>query len=433
MATDLPPRVKLDDGKITLHKVRYRTPHKLAGQVNPNWWATVKLGRGIPKKTFSTGETNLKRAERVAIDQAFKLEALNQQGLSLHSDTFELISNQFLNEYRKRMIDEDRWETYKHREQIIKNVWLPIFQKTSLQQITSKRIYEEQSNLLNKDATKKYKDYKGDIHTVNLNKKLAKSTVSKYMIVLREVLNFALVRGRINSIPQFPKINTKRDAFKPRPSLTEEEWVRFNAVLREFDDDLDEYREHQRYYRRALRDWCQLISYSGLRTGEASLLKWKDWTPDRQGDVEFARLYVRAEEKRGRKTGDREVIGLWFINKTLERRKQDTKFTDPEDYIFAHQKRFAGTPIMSFRRSFDKALEKAGIGFDANGNKLDGYSPYILRHTMATLALTKRNVDIYEIALNLGNQMTTTEKFYSKAKATDFATRLGKIDIKNSD
>jgi hypothetical protein len=40
-----------------------------------------------------------------------------------------------------------------------------------------------------------------------------------------------------------------------------------------------------------------------------------------------------------------------------------------------------------------------------------------------------RNVDIYALALNLGNQMTTTEKFYSKAKPEDFAKQLGNLDF----
>lgn len=433
MTQELPQRIKLDNGKITIHKVRYRKPHKLAGSVNPNWWATVKLGRGIAKKTFSTGETNLKRAEKVAIDEAFKLEALNHQGISIHSIGFSDVCRHFLNEYKKRMFDEDREETFNHRQQIIRDIWIPAFHNRNLTNISSSDIYREQSNLLKKNATKRYKDSKGEIRTVDLKRPLAKSTISKYMIALREVFNFALSNGRINNIPEFPKVSTKREAFQPRPSLTEEEWVKFNQVLRNFEDDLFEDHENQRYYRRALRDWCQLISYSGLRTGEASLLKWKDWTPDRQGDVEFARLNVRGEEKKGRKTGNREVVGLWFINKTLERRKNDSKFTDPDDYIFCHQTRNAGKPIMSFRKSFDKALLKAGIGYDSKGNKLKGYSPYILRHTQATLALTNRNVDIYEVALNLGNQMTTTEKFYSKAKATDFAARLGRMDIANSD
>ena len=65
--------------------------------------------------------------------------------------------------------------------------------------------------------------------------------------------------------------------------------------------------------------------------------------------------------------------------------------------------------------------------------KTDGYTPYILRHTAATLALTMRNVDIYALALNLGNQMTTTEKFYSKAKPEDFAKQLGNLQFEETD
>ena len=53
------------------------------------------------------------------------------------------------------------------------------------------------------------------------------------------------------------------------------------------------------YYRRALRDWCQLIAYTGLRTGEASLLKWKDWEIVNKGtDDEYCLIKVRAEEKK---------------------------------------------------------------------------------------------------------------------------------------
>ena len=82
---------------------------------------------------------------------------------------------------------------------------------------------------------------------------------------------------------------------------------------------------------------------------------------------------------------------------------------------------------MSFRRSFDSTLKKAGIGFDKDGRKIKGYSPYILRHSMATFALTLRNVDIFYLASNLGNQVSTTERFYSKATAEDFAAHLGKL------
>ena len=119
-----------------------------------------------------------------------------------------------------------------------------------------------------------------------------------------------------------------------------------------------------------------------------------------------------------------------YINTALERRYSKTPFKDPEDYIFSHPDR--PEPIQKFRSSWNAALKISGVGYK-DGKKLDGYTPYILRHTAATLALTTRNVDIYALALNLGNRMTTTEKFYSKAKPEDFAKQLGNLEFEETD
>lgn len=428
MKSKLPERIKLEGGAITLHKTRYRPPHKLQGQVNPVWYATIKLGTGVDRKTFSTKEKIKSRAEKVAREEAFKMQALLHQGLSIKPDNFDHIAGRFLASYKEQMKREDRDETYKHRYSIIHNHWIPVFESKSISTISSRDLHVELMKLHDTDSTRTY-TVRGEKRVVKTGGKLAKSTISKYMIVLREVFNFALTDGKITTIPQIPKVmSSKRDNFKPRPALTEDEWIRFNSVLKEFEEHMPEKHVVQRFYRRALRDWCQLISYSGLRTGEASLLKWKDWEPRERDGVEYALLHVRGEEKRARKTFDRKVVGLDWINHTLNRRKADTRFTDPDDYIFTHQGGDrAGQPIMSFRRSFDSTLKKASIGFDKDGRKIKGYSPYILRHSMATFALTLRNVDIFYLASNLGNQVSTTERFYSKATAEDFAAHLGKL------
>ena len=422
----LPERVKLEDGKITLHKKRYskssERPER-AGRINPVWHATIKLGRGVQRRIISTGEKDIRRAERVARDKAFELEALAHQGLSITPDRFDDITRRFLTQYKQLMLSQDRIETFKHRKQIIDNIWIPRFGNKNINQITSQLIYKEHLNLVNTDTSKTYVSSNGKKHTVKTGGKLAASTISKYLIVLREIFNHALKEGKINQIPQFPKVSNKK-SFTPRPALTEQEWKNLNSVLRDFDDDIPEGKAIQRYYRRSLRDWCQVIAYSGLRTGEASKLKWKDWEIKKDGTREYCLLNVRGEEKGARKTGNRKVVGIGWLNHTLARRKEDSKFSNPEDYIFQHS---TGKPIISFRKSFDKALKKAGIGHDDTGTKLRGYSPYILRHTMATFALSLRNVDIYQVALNLGNSTTVVEKFYSKAKPEDFAAQLGDI------
>ena len=143
---------------------------------------------------------------------------------------------------------------------------------------------------------------------------------------MKWVFKQALSNKVITNIPLFPSLRKYQKPFKPRPSFTEEEWKRFTNVLRDFDKDLNEKSplilKNQMYYRRALRDWCKVISYSGLRTGEASLLKWKDWEIVKPPKGKpYALLKIRAEEKGASKTGYREVIGLNWINEFLTKRK----------------------------------------------------------------------------------------------------------------
>ncbi len=419
----LPDRIRIDDGRIVLHKTRYRTPHPNAGKINNVWWATFNIKRGS-RRTLSTGEVNEKRAKQFAINKARELESLVYQGFNIKADNFDVVALRGIQANKLKFQRRDQIESWKSFKSMIENYWIVVFGKSKLINITTKNIRDEVDNLL-RDG-------------------LSISSVKKYLMALKWCFQQAVDERKLNSIPEFPSLRGYTKQFRQRPSFTKDEWEKFNAVLKNFDKDLKGKinggnhglasgdLKHQMYYRRALRDWCQLIAYTGLRTGEASLLKWKDWEVVNKGtDDEYCLIKVRAEEKKASKTGEREVIGLSWANNTLERRKKDTIFNRPNDYIFSHIKRHEGKPIMKFRKTFDKALKKAKIGFDDKGNKIKGFTPYMLRGTYATFRLTLGNVDIYQVAQNLGNQVGTTEKYYSKAKPKDFAKNLSKIILIN--
>ena len=415
----LPKRIRLDEGRIILHKIRYNPPHRYAGKVNRNWHVTFNIARGY-RKIISTQTPILSKAKQFARNKANELEALHSQGFNIKGENFELVAKKSIQANKLKFQRRDQLESWKSFKSMIENYWIDVFGKTRLINIRTKEIKDEVDHLIRQG--------------------LSVSSVKKYLMALKWCFQQAVDERKLNSIPEFPSLRGYTKQFKQRPSFTEDEWKKFNAVLKDFDQDLKGKitggnhglasgdLKHQMYYRRALRDWCQLIAYTGLRTGEASLLKWKDWKIENKGkENELAILQVRAEEKKGSKTGEREVVGLSYANTTLERRKKDTPFNKPNDYIFSHIKRHEGKPIMKFRKTFDKALEKAKIGFDDKGNKIKGYSPYMLRGTYATLRLTLGNVDIYKLAKNLGNQVATTEKYYSKARPSDFKESLGKI------
>ena len=417
----LPERVRLRDGVIVLFKKRYKKPHKLAGKINNNWHCIINVKRGS-RRIISTQTANFEQASQFAQKKCDEFLGLLSIGVSIKADLFRDIAMRSiqLNKYKfERRNQLDSWKMYKFH---IEKYWIEVFGNQKI-------------------GTIKTADISKQIKYLYQIKSLSDTTVKHYLLGLRWVFKQALDENKIIAIPTFPSLRDyAQTKFKARPSLTEEEWIRFNKVLDGFDEELKDKivggnhglasgdLKHQMYYRRALRDYCQVISYSGLRTGEASLLKWKDWKIVNKGtDDEYCILKVRADEKKGMKTGEREVIGLKYTNTALMRRKKDTIYNKPDDYIFSHVKRHEGQPIMSFRKSFEQALKRARIGFDKNGKKLKGYSPYILRSTYATLRLTKGNVDIYELAQNLGNQVEITEKYYSKAKPKDFAKNLSKV------
>lgn len=416
----LPERVRLRNGVIVLFKKRYKKPHKLAGKINNNWHCIINVQRGS-RRIISTQTADFEQATQFAQKKCDEFLGLLSIGVSIKADLFRDIAMRSiqLNKYKyERRNQIESWKIYKSQ---IEKYWIEVF--------GNKKI-----------GTIKTADISKQIRYLFQIKSLSDTTIKHYLLGLRWVFKQALDENKIIAIPTFPKLREYSKPFKPRPSFTEDEWIRFNEVLKTFDQDLKgkisggNHGEasgdlnHQMYYRRALRDYCQVISYSGLRTGEASLLKWKDWKIINKGtDDEYCLLKVRADEKKGMKTGEREVVGLKYVNTALIRRKNDTIYNKPDDYIFSHVKRHEGQPIMSFRKSFEQALKKAKIGFDKEGNRIKGYTPYMLRGTYATLRLTKGNVDIYELAQNLGNKVEITEKYYSKAKPKDFAKNLSKI------
>ena len=408
----LPDPIWLKDGQIILHKMRFRKPHYSAGKINKIWYAQLNISRGVRKK-ISTQTTNLKEAKEIAKEKFAEYKYLNSHGYSIKQDHFTIIARKSIQENKLQFERRDQIESWKMYKSQIENFWIRVFGEKKVSEITASDIETQLKHLLQV-------------------KNLANNTARHYLLGLKWVFKQALSNKVITNIPLFPSLRKYQKPFKPRPSFSEEEWKRFTEVLRTFDKDLNKKSplilSSQMHYRRALRDWCKLISYSGLRTGEASLLKWKDWEIVNKGKKnEYCILKVRAEEKGASKTGYREVIGLHWINEFLAKRKKESPFNKPDDYIFCHITRHEGKPIMKFKRTFDQVLKKAGIGFDDKGNKIKGYSPYMLRGTYATFRLTMGEVDIYQLATNLGNQVGITEKYYSKAKPKDFAETLSKV------
>jgi integrase len=99
----------------------------------------------------------------------------------------------------------------------------------------------------------------------------------------------------------------------------------------------------------------------------------------------------------------------------------------PFDELFEQQLDFPvfrasdGTVFARLDSTWANLMRDSGLLRAATGQRRSLYS---LRHTYATLALMRGEVDIHTLSRKLGNSVTMIERYYSKLTATMAAERL---------
>jgi integrase len=165
-----------------------------------------------------------------------------------------------------------------------------------------------------------------------------------------------------------------------------------------------------------------ILANSGLRTGEARRLTWRDVSSTKTLTGERRLVFT----VRG-KTGQREVfcnagVETWVAELEIYRRSEVDGPVSPSETIFCHRE---GSPIGSFKKSFQQALKRAGVLFASDGKKR---TPYSLRHTYATMRLSE-GVSVFQLAANIGTSVEMLETFYGKKRVRDpkMATEITKF------
>jgi integrase len=155
---------------------------------------------------------------------------------------------------------------------------------------------------------------------------------------------------------------------------------------------------------------------------EANNLRWRDVEEftSRSGK-RYTRLSVKGKGKY-RKTIPNPRV-KHYLNRIKSRQEKFAlekgfPFSGRDEYVFSDE---SGKRIRSFNRAFNSLLTAADLEFDFAGNQR---SPYSLRHTYATFRLIYGNVDVYELAINMGTSVEMIERHYGHVKAEDNADRL---------
>ena len=183
-------------------------------------------------------------------------------------------------------------------------------------------------------------------------------------------------------------------------------------------DNLSRLTARHLYGRRLLRDLFLFMTNSGLRTGEAKQLRWKNVQFDHEmSDGTVADLLQLTDGK----TGARTVVIRDEAGKVLRRRMGESDFVSPDDFVFCA---IHGGSHPDVQKVFRALLVDLGMLEDEMGQTRTLYS---CRHQYATFRLKyggKEGMTIDELAQNMGTSVGYIQKHYSHKTVEDAAARL---------
>lgn len=301
--------------------------------------------------------------------------------------TFHVLASEWL-EVKALEVRESTQATYKHA---LTDHLLPFFHAYPVDEITVRDV----------DRYREHKLRENRISGTYLNKTITLLGAILDVADERDLID----RNPVRVNPRNRKVKTvrKRTAYLDRSEQIEALLAAAGALDREARPDRDN------CLRRPL---LALLTFSGLRIGEALALRWRDV------DLAGGRLRVRASKT---DAGERDVPILPVLRDELLARRASSLFTSPDDPVFCTR---AGKPLskantrtrilgVAHRRA-DDMLEAAGLS--PLPERLTQHS---LRHTYISLRVAIGD-DIATIAQDAGHaDMSTTFRIYTHVMRAD--------------
>ena len=234
---------------------------------------------------------------------------------------------------------------------------------------------------------------------------------------------FAKERGYLPAYHKAPRFRVKGKKSTPRPAFTEEEVDGLLAFMRVWRNQPKRFPESMT--RPLCCDYVEMLLLTGMRhSTEAYYIKWQHLAWHWDKGVRYLRIWVSG------KTGARWLIAKHRavdVLKRLHAAQQDIARI-PFDELFEQQldlrvfRAGDGTIFTRMDSTWNNLMRDSGLSKDKSTGQ--NRTLYSLRHTYATLALMRNEVDIHTLSKQLGNSVAMIERYYSKLTATMAAERL---------
>lgn len=255
-----------------------------------------------------------------------------------------------------------------------------------------------------------------DLRKATKSGSMSPNTVKRIHNDLRHFFRWSVEEGYLKEIPKFPRVNGERSR---RPHFNDAEWRKLVRYLREF---VKVENGKTRRQRKMLVNYVLILANTGIRTGEARTLRWRDFREVDGGTGKPKNVVLTVNGK----TGIREVVSRTpdvkiYFGRIHELRIEELN-GDPltsDGLVFCHPD---GTEIGSFKKSFQSLLTACGLEKDSFGRARTIYS---LRHTYATFRLHE-GVNHYTLSRNMGTSVQMLEQYYGHTSNLTMSEELTK-------
>lgn len=226
-------------------------------------------------------------------------------------------------------------------------------------------------------------------------------SLHKDVMVVRQILKFAIEEGHLQQLPLIPKVGTI--VANPRPWLTPDEWKRLITVAESrFLEAADNHQARVLEQRLDLQEFMQTMVGTMCRVGELLNLRYRDCVVDSATKV----LTAHVTGKRGTRT----IKAPAEAGRLLAARQQRFKAT-PDALVFPTH----------HREGFKELLKAASLYRDSAGFTRNLKS---LRATAISFRILqgRPTPNLLAIARNAGTSVAMIDAFYARRMAAELFT-----------
>lgn len=393
------------------------------------WQAAIKLNNGKWER-FSTNTDDEAEARDKALKLYYGAEAKAENKLPQSTRKFRNVAKFAVQRMEEELENESGKIIYKDYIRVINNYLIPFFGNYNIANINVKLLKEYEKWRDEKMGAEQYQKRYAALKNratkpeqlaearkeAGKKFKAAQSTINTHNSALNRVLDEALFQGWITESIR-PTLKNKGIKSESRGAFTFEEWVDIGWKIQAWCKT--GHQEKSRELREVLRCYFEFLSFTGIRAGtEAYNLKWKNIQLVRSKGAD-PYIAINVDGKRGK----RELIAQDEISTTLSALARINPRIKHKSIVSLLAAKL-DEPVFvdcngnhvtteALRQSFKQFLIQHNLRYGADGK---GRSLYSLRHTYATIALSK-GMDIYRLAVQMGTSVEMLEKHYSKVSS----------------